>query len=115
MAKSISSSGTQSDIKSLTGFSYILPLRFTTDAGGTPTLSNDHNGSVTCTEATDVYTLTVPVFGECMAVVIDCSDKAINIVRTSITASTGVFVFTAGATLVSDSVDILLFLKDSRT
>jgi hypothetical protein len=82
-------------------------FRFTTDAGGVPTLLTTYDGSLPApVQATNVYTCTIGSFKELLSCVVG-SNTAVLITPTS-SASAGTIILTASATLANATVDVIV-------
>lgn len=92
----------------------LLPLRFTTDGSGDPTLADDYGGKVTATRATNTITLTIGEYGSLKSCVVSHSlgTTATCTVTGSPTAGTIALAF--GILPASATVDVIAFLSDSR-
>ena len=91
----------------------ILPVSFTTDGSGVPTLDIDYHERVTIAlSATDKYTITFPEASAFVAVVSPSDSSVAYTVTKDVSASTLVIDF--GANFFSKSCDVVLHLADSE-
>ena len=101
-------------LNSIAERSTLIPLSFSTDGSGVPTLDLDYGGRVTVAlTATDRYTITMPSAREIVACV-SPSDSSVNYTVVK-DADAGTVVIDFGANFFSKRCDVHVTLIDSET